>query len=358
MSTPSKSPKNGSLGQTATALTSMANISQVVRVTPVPNSLPGSTVKPVSNSSPGTTLPVMSKSPPENYGKHVKPEKIIFGKKGSGPGEFDVTRDAVVSADNEIFVVDGGHRRVQVFSLNGTFLRFFPTTVPGEDGREMFPTDVDIDKEGHLWVTGTKKIWSDGGGDVVKYRKDGKPLSKFHIDSSENTYPRIAVDAHGNKIYVTSKTEGKPELLMFHPDGILSKRFGNDDLVVMSTDGSFLSIDVDNYGNVYATKQGYIHVYSPSGRLLFRFGQTENNDGVIKFGFPRDICTDISGHIIVAEGGISHGVHMFTNLGNFVRTVVKMSNPYGLALGPDGQLVVTSMFHNTVTIFPSELEFP
>eukprot|EP00058_Branchiostoma_floridae_P012244 XP_002597732.1 hypothetical protein BRAFLDRAFT_77364 [Branchiostoma floridae] len=139
------------------------------------------TLKPVSNSSPGTTLPVMSKSPPENYGKHVKPEKIIFGKKGSGPGEFDVTRDAVVSADNEIFVVDGGHRRVQVFSLNGTFLRFFPTTVPGEDGREMFPTDVDIDKEGHLWVTGTKKLWSDGGGGVVKYRKDGKPLSKFHI---------------------------------------------------------------------------------------------------------------------------------------------------------------------------------
>ncbi|KAI8502746.1 hypothetical protein Bbelb_194480 [Branchiostoma belcheri] len=49
---------------------------------------------------------------------------------------------------------------------------------------------------------------------------------------------------------------------------------------------------------------------------------------------------------------------MFTYRGKFVRTVVNIPNPWGIALGPEGQLVVANTKDNTVTIFPRDLVFP
>ncbi|KAI8491093.1 hypothetical protein Bbelb_311340 [Branchiostoma belcheri] len=43
---------------------------------------------------------------------------------------------------------------------------------------------------------------------------------------------------------------------------------------------------------------------------------------------------------------------MFTSRGSFVRTVARIRKPDGIALGPDGRLVVSSIIKHRVTIFP------
>ncbi|CAH1264270.1 TRIM2 [Branchiostoma lanceolatum] len=63
------------------------------------------------------------------------------------------------------------------------------------------------------------------------------------------------------------------------------------------------------------------------------------------------ICTDSSGHIFVSNMK-NRRIDMFTSRGEFVRTVFRMKNPWGLACGPDGQLVVVTAWLNTITIIP------
>src|SRR5206468_2376257 len=48
-----------------------------------------------------------------------------IGTRGSGPGEFNLPRDATVAADGQLYVVDGGNFRVQVFDVDGKFVRTF-----------------------------------------------------------------------------------------------------------------------------------------------------------------------------------------------------------------------------------------
>lgn len=49
----------------------------------------------------------------------------VFGGKGSGPGQFDFPAGIHVSPLGELFVTDQNNDRVQVFDLNGSFLRCF-----------------------------------------------------------------------------------------------------------------------------------------------------------------------------------------------------------------------------------------
>ena len=48
-----------------------------------------------------------------------------IGKRGDGPGEFNLPRDAVVGADGLLYVVDGGNFRIQVFGVDGKFVKTF-----------------------------------------------------------------------------------------------------------------------------------------------------------------------------------------------------------------------------------------
>lgn len=73
-----------------------------------------------------------------------------FGKRGSGPGEFNLPRSVAVGKD-KLYVVDGGNFRIQVFDMNGNFLKSF-----GEVGKNLGnfarPKEASTDKDGNLYV--------------------------------------------------------------------------------------------------------------------------------------------------------------------------------------------------------------
>ncbi|KAI8484865.1 hypothetical protein Bbelb_374620 [Branchiostoma belcheri] len=73
--------------------------------------------------------------------------------------------------------------------------------------------------------------------------------------------------------------------------------------------------------------------------------------GSLQHPASQSICLDTSGRIIVANSK-DNRVDMFTSQGEFVHTIAIITYPRGIAMGPCGELVVTSTSTNTVTIFP------
>ncbi|XP_019620819.1 PREDICTED: tripartite motif-containing protein 3-like isoform X1 [Branchiostoma belcheri] len=303
-----------------------------------------------------TTVSPASRSSPESLDADAKSKKIAFGGQGSGPGKFHFNTGVAVSANNEIFVTDLHNKRVQIFTIDGAFLRNFSTIVPGEEGTMMCPYDIAIDGKANLWVVGNVV---DLGPlrirpYVVKYSQDGLPVTKFDIPATSIQGPKrptITVDTRWDKIIVVYKDT----VFTYVPD----KGYFHQNFTKRQPLGYLVSyVTLDLAGNILLTHDrpwdyGSVHVYSRNGQMLFEFSTK---------GGPRGICVDpTTGNILVANWKKDRVV-MFTSSGKFVRTVVKASRPDGIALGPDGHLVVNTakvpgIGDHTVIVFPRHMVF-
>ena len=73
-----------------------------------------------------------------------------FGLKGNGPGCFDTVDDLAFGSDGHLYVVDGGNKRVCVWSADGTFERDFET--------KYDPNYIAATSDNHLLITSTSNI--------------------------------------------------------------------------------------------------------------------------------------------------------------------------------------------------------
>ncbi|XP_078606581.1 E3 ubiquitin-protein ligase TRIM32-like [Branchiostoma floridae x Branchiostoma japonicum] len=279
----------------------------------------------------------------ENHDRNI--QKITFGERGNGPGKFNTISGVAVSADNEIFLTDHINNRVQVFSINGIYLRLFPTltAVPGE-ATKIYPVSVAVDvNPGYLWVVGSRVPYHPHSH-VVQYRRDGLPIKTFNVRfTSRFPHPSIAIDVRNNKVIVG---EGHT-IMMFQPNGSLVRSFEvfNKEVTHKRVGG----VVSDMKGNILLTDSSTSIVnYSHSGERILEFGEDQ-------LLVPKGMCVGLLGRIIVANKA-NNRVDMFTSRGEFVRTVANMKDPWGVAMGPDGQLVVTDIFN--ATIFPRHMVFP
>ncbi|XP_078575615.1 tripartite motif-containing protein 2-like [Branchiostoma floridae x Branchiostoma japonicum] len=271
---------------------------------------------------------------------------ITFGGEGSGTGQFEDPVSVAISEEGEIFVADFGNHRIQVFNLQGTFFRQFPTVVSG--GQKMYPNEIATDREGNLWVLGFTK----SAEFAVLYNKQGKVLRKF--DLRKTKWDRgVAVDTRRNHILITQTTGDEDnehgEVLVFRPDGTLVRTVGL--MQGMKRPGY---ITVDGEGNILVSdrENHCVFVYNQDGQFLFQFGGWGSGEG--QFKTPNGICTDRAGNIIVVDS-MNHRVEMFDKTGRFLKHVAtyRMLRPWGVAMAAQGQLVVTEVENNTVRIIPS-----
>lgn len=77
-----------------------------------------------------------------------------IGRRGKGPGELNLPRDIALAPDGNLYVVDGGNFRVQVFRQDGTFVRNFGSAGAGM-GQFSRPKGIAVDKVGNVYVTDT-----------------------------------------------------------------------------------------------------------------------------------------------------------------------------------------------------------
>jgi DNA-binding beta-propeller fold protein YncE len=138
--------------------------------------------------------------------------KLLFeiGKRGDGPGEFNLPRDAVVGADGLLYVVDGGNFRVQVFDADGKFVKTFGT-IGRQSGQFSRPKEIAADTQGNIYVADTAfgnfQIFDRDGALLldVGSRGNSDAPAKFMLPSG------IAVDLDG-RIYMVDQFFRKVEV--------------------------------------------------------------------------------------------------------------------------------------------------
>ncbi|BAL22694.1 6-bladed beta-propeller [Azoarcus sp. KH32C] len=130
-------------------------------------------------------------------GQHV----MDIGKRGSGPGEFNLPRDMAIGKDGRLYVVDGGNFRVQIFNADGSYRDSF-----GSVGRQLGnfarPKEIATDNEGNVYVADA------AFGNFQIFNADGE-LLMFIGNRSERGGPAeyilpsgIAVDDDGRIYFV------------------------------------------------------------------------------------------------------------------------------------------------------------
>ena len=151
---------------------------------------------------------------------------------GNGPLEFNWPIGiAVHPTTGEIFVVDYGNHRIQVF--NGADLSFSHTIRHGNMKR---PLDIAVDSEGYLYTSDTHYVY--------KFTTTGEYT---HTIATKNNSTYIWLAIHHKHIYITDRYNHR--VLIYDTNGTLLHSF--------DIKGSFLvdsrpsGITVDTSGNVY-----------------------------------------------------------------------------------------------------------
>jgi DNA-binding beta-propeller fold protein YncE len=139
-----------------------------------------------------------------------------IGKRGSGPGEFNLPRDVAIGLDGRLYVVDGGNFRVVIFDKDGKYLSSFGS-VGKQYGQFARPKEVAVDRDGNVYVVDT------AFGNFQIFNPDGE-LLLFVGDRSERDGPAkymlpsgIAVDEDG-RVYVVDQWFRKIDV--YRPAGL------------------------------------------------------------------------------------------------------------------------------------------
>lgn len=77
-----------------------------------------------------------------------------ISKRGSAAGELNLPREATIAADGNLYVVDGGNFRIQVFTQEGKYLRTFGS-IGRRSGQFSRPKGIGSDKRGNIYIVDT-----------------------------------------------------------------------------------------------------------------------------------------------------------------------------------------------------------
>jgi tripartite motif-containing protein 71 len=207
----------------------------------------------------------------------------MWGRPGTGPGDFDTPVAVAVSADGDVYVADARNHRVQRLSPEGLPLAQWGTHGLGP-GEFQYPYGVAVDAEGYVYVS-----------DWLNHR-----IQKFTADG-------ILVALWGEQGGAPGQLEG-PTGLAFDAEGTLYvAEFGNNRVQKFSADGQSLGVlpgerrsmygiasawspagvAVDPAGNVYVGGKSTVDLLSPTGDHLARwpmeeaYGIVVNDEGTI-----------------------------------------------------------------------------
>ncbi len=123
-------------------------------------------------------------------GKFIK----TWGKKGTGPGEFETPHALAMDSRGRLFIGDRGNNRIQIFDQDGKFLEEWK-----QFGR---PSGVFIDKNDILYVadhqSDAKTNPGFHKGITIGTAKDGKVMASIPDPDPQGSQEGVAADANGN----------------------------------------------------------------------------------------------------------------------------------------------------------------
>ncbi|MFN0279877.1 MAG: hypothetical protein ACKVRN_14960 [Pyrinomonadaceae bacterium] len=136
-----------------------------------------------------------------------------FGSRGDGDGEFNEPSGIAVG-DGLVFVTDAGNKRVQVFDLDGNFVRQWSVNV-WEGGIDSYPDCIFDAEAKRLYVTSEQTY------DVIAFDVNGNPIEKIDLSGNIklNKPASISLSKKGNTktLLVLDITDSKVAIIPLTP---------------------------------------------------------------------------------------------------------------------------------------------
>lgn len=126
-----------------------------------------------------------------------------ISKRGSEEGELNLPRDITIGEDGNLYVVDGGNFRVQVFSQEGKFIKTFGG-IGRRSGQFSRPKGIATDKSGNIYVAdaafGNFQVFNQSGQLLLAVGSRGN----FHGPAKYMLPAGLAIDEDG-RIYMVDQ---------------------------------------------------------------------------------------------------------------------------------------------------------
>ena len=190
--------------------------------------------------------------------------KFSFGRQGVGNGEFKYPLGIDISAEGKVFIADTGNHRIQLFDLNGDFLRMFTvTSAAGEKPSD--PVDVLASKlKNYVYVSDNDnhkiKVFNQSGTFQFVWGRFGEGPGEFR-------YPGMLAVNEYNEVYVVDVLNTRVQ--KFDPFGNHITDIGSWGVLpgkLFRPKG--IAIDKKNKVFVSDSYMGLIEVFTDLGRFL------------------------------------------------------------------------------------------
>ncbi|MGQ9586272.1 MAG: flippase activity-associated protein Agl23 [Anaerolineae bacterium] len=281
---------------------------------------------------------------------------MAFGTLGNGPGQFRDPRNLALDTKGNIYVLDTGNHRVQVFGPNGNFLH----TWGGEGaapGQFKEPWGIAVAADGTLFVADT---WNHR---IQKFNAQGEFLQQWGQFGSTNGQlgdtnifwgPRaIAFDAEGNLLVTDT---GNKRVMKFTPEGEFLGQWGGYGVEPGQYDEP-VGLAMDAEGNVYVADTWNRRIQKLSARfapiaewpILGWESQAVMNKPYLAIHGDRLYASDPEAYRILAFDLKGNVVATFGVFGADARS---FNLPMGLATDAEGFLYVADSGNHRILKFP------
>ncbi|MCA1644986.1 MAG: SMP-30/gluconolactonase/LRE family protein, partial [Chloroflexi bacterium] len=279
----------------------------------------------------------------------------IYGRTADGRPVLVDPKNMAVSPDGKMYVVEGRAARVTAFNRDGTVATTWGG--PGQnDGQFQEPWGVAVASDGNVYVADTwnhrVQYFDPSGKFLGKWGRLGDAKGRTDADPGVFWGPRSIAISPAGEVYVTDT--GNKRIQVFGLDGTFTRMFGGDG----NAPGQFkeqVGVALDAQGNVWVadTWNARIQKLSPDGAPLAQIAIPTGWQSQNVSNKPY-LAVDARGQVIASFPEQGRLV-VFGADGQQIREIPLQTNgsPVGVAIAPDGRLLVADAKGNIVESFPS-----
>jgi ABC-type spermidine/putrescine transport system permease subunit II/DNA-binding beta-propeller fold protein YncE len=220
------------------------------------------------------------------------------------------------------------------------------------NGEFVYPRGVCLGENGTVWVL-------DRTGRIQHFDAGGEFLGQILMPETEAGFPVGAKVGPDGLLYVADTHYHR--VCIYRGDGTLVRQFGSHG----QGPGQFIfptDVAIADDGRVFVSEYGgndRVSVFSPQGEFLFSFGSL--GEGPEQFSRPEALCLDRRHGLLYVADACNHRIVIYDlsgkrrgQLGQLGSGPGQLRYPYGLALTPEGHLVVSEFGNNRIQVLDAQ----